>query len=1054
MPIESVRPSLLRSTWLWRVAVLAGLCLHLSVASAQGGLPPREQWRATSSSSTQQTMVPPFGIDGDPTTRWGGPFSPGHWYQVDLGRTATVGGVILQWDYGFARSYLIQYSNDGQQWQTAFQTRDGSGGIEYQMFPAVKARYLRLAAPERTADWGVSVFEFEPLAPAQTPRIRGTDNDKDTAGLWVAAAPRTLASHGKTSGARQLDIALPRPLSLAGLEVFWRDTPRSARLEGRDESGRWIALSDDPDAYGETSYLAATEPHTVDALRLTVADGTQPTGVQRLRLLGPKCVMTPMRRYEIVASRRHKELFPSSLHAKQVYWTAVGIPAGQQKSVFDEYGNLEAFKGAPLVQPLWRDTSGRAAAAFDAKLKHSLRDGWMPMPTVEWSPQPGLQLSSEAIAIEQSGAPVTLVRHRLTNTGSTPINGQFVLLTRPMQVSPPWQNGGLSPIHDIAIEGGDTAGSGQAVRVNGRVLFHALTTAGAQGTAPFGAHGETEITRYAAEGKVPEQTRTQDESGLSAGMLSYRVQLAPGAHRDIVLAFALGKDRIDAKAKVLPDSPALERRALLGSSRDAGAAFDKLSAQVEQQWHARLGKIGLSLPDASLVDMVRAQAAYMLINQTGPAMQPGPRNYDRSFIRDGSATAATLLRMGMTKTARDYLRWYSDHAVHENGLVSPILNDDGTVNTGFGSDIEYDSQGQLIWLIAEVARLDGGPDSVRDYQPKVKLALKFLQELRERTMVPGYQAGHEAPERFHGIIAPSISHEGYPTPTHSYWDDYWALKGWHDGAWLAEQWGDHETAAWAREQYEALGKSVAASIRATMKWKGIDFIPASADLGESDPTSVSIGLDPAGQQALMPADALALTFARYLDGVRKRDEPNALYAYTPYEMRNVLTYVHLNQPKEANELLMNLLRHRRPAEWQVLAEVVYSDLRHAIYLGDMPHTWIGSEYARSIFGMLMHEADDHLALLPGAPPSWVAGEGLSVSALPTAYGTLTMSARHEGDRLRVKLGSGLRKNTALQVSWPNRQRPARVTIDGKPATDYTADGIRIARPFKELVAQW
>ena len=43
---------------------------------------------------------------------------------------------------------------------------------------------------------------------------------------------------------------------------------------------------------------------------------------------------------------------------------------------------------------------------------------------------------------------------------------------------------------------------------------------------------------------------------------------------------------------------------------------------------------------------------------------------------------------------------------------------------------------------------------------------------------------------------------------------------------------------------------------------------------------------------------------------------------------------------------------------------------------------------------------------------------------------------------------------ALQVSWPSRERPSRVTVDGKPVTDYTADGIRIAKPFKELVAQW
>ena len=263
-----------------------------------------------------------------------------------------------------------------------------------------------------------------------------------------------------------------------------------------------------------------------------------------------------------------------------------------------------------------------------------------------------------------------------------------------------------------------------------------------------------------------------------------------------------------------------------------------------------------------------------------------------------------------------------------------------------------------------------------------------------------------------------------------------------------------ETAKWAREQYAALRESVAASIRATMKWKGSDFIPADADAGGGDPTSVSIGLDPAGQQDLMPADALKLTFERYLADVRSRDKPGALYAYTPYEMRNVLTYVRLDQPKEADELLHSLLRDRRPLEWQVLAEVVHSRLRHPGYLGDMPHTWIGAEYARTIFGMLMHEGDQRLSLLPGAPPSWVAGEGLSVSKLPTAYGALTMAARQNGKQLRVTLGSGLAKDTALQVYWPNREKPARVTVDGKPLSDYDANGIQVDKPFKELVAQW
>lgn len=1013
--------------------------LWLPLAQAQPApqpLPPRDEWKASSSSTANPAMAPAMGIDGNPKSYWGGPFSAGHWYQVDLGRTSPVGGVLIQWEGGFATHYLIRYSNDGRQWQDAVRVTGGKGGIEYVMFPAVRARYLRLVAPDRTADWGVSVGEFEPVA--QAPRLRGVMGADDTDALWIGGAARVLDKR------RPLDIELPRPLPLAGLEVTWKTPPGRARLEARGADGRWTLLAEEPVVEGASSFLAAPEVHEATALRL-VTEGGDGAIVDRLELLGPKRLMTPLRRYEIAASRRHRDLFPSSLHQQQVYWTAVGIPAGRQKSVFDEYGNLEAFKGAPLVQPVWRDRDGRAAAAFNAELRHSLREGWMPMPAVEWSPQPGLSLRSEAIAVERDGAPVTLVRYRLRNTGDQPVDGQLALLTRPMQISPPWQNGGLSPLHDIAVENG-------AVRVNGRRLFQALTPPSAAGVAAFGPHGEGEITRHAADGDVPARHTVEDPDGLAAAIQQYPVKLRPGEHRDVVIAFALGNARIDTQARQWTDAPALDT-ATLTPGGDAGAAFDALADALAQQWQSRLGRIGLSLPDASLVDMLRAQAAYMLINQSGHAMQPGPRNYNRSFIRDGAATAAILLRMGMSETARDYLHWYAGHAVHPNGLVSPILNDDGSVNTGFGSDLEHDSQGQFIWLVAEIARLDGGAASVRDYQDEVKRALRFLQELRERTIVPGYQAGREAPERFHGIIAPSISHEGYPVPTHSYWDDYWALKGWHDGAWLAEQWGDRETAAWARAQYAALRDSMSASMRATMKWKGIDYIPASADLGDSDPTSVSIGLDPTGQQDLMPADALARTFARYLADVRKRT-PDALYAYTPYEMRNVLTYVHLGQPAEANELLRDLVRHRRPAEWQVIAEVVYSDLRHAIYLGDMPHTWIGAEYARSIFGMLMYEADDHLSLLPGTPPEWVAGDGLSIDGLPTAHGTLKLRARRQGDQLRVSLGEGLRADVPVTVAWPGRAAPKQVTVDGRQVRDFDAKGVRLARPFKELVAQW
>lgn len=1020
-----------------RAALVPLLGMFLASSVFAQDLPPRSAWTASSSSQQVPAMAIGHLIDNDPKTVTGGAFSPGHWFQVDLGQPATLSGARVTWDVSNPEGYSLQTSLDGQHWQTAYTMRDSLGGIETVPFAPRQARYLRLASPERTSDWGVSIFELEPLDARTGARIAGLDATR-AAALWQggSAVPVPVGKDGRPT----LEIQLPRPRATTGLAVDWAGAHGAARLQVQDAQGRWRDLAQDPQAASRSqSWLAGTAPVEAHALRLLV-DGDAPK-IDRVRLLGPAAVMTPMKRYQIAASGAHSALFPASLHLQQTYWTAVGVHGGLQKSIFDEHGNIEAFKGAPLVQPIWRNADGTTAGAANQSVTHALRDGWKPMPSATWQPQPGLELSSEAFAVEIGGQPVTLLRHRLRNTGSTPVEGTLSLVVRPMQMNPPWQNGGLSPIRSIAIEGND-------VRVNERTLLRSLIPVDNAGAAPFGADGSTEITAAVAAGQLPAAHQADDPDGLAAAALGYRIQLAPGASQSVVVAFPLGTAPADAHG-VLPEAQALA----LGAG-DADTVFDGLASRASDDWQARLGQVGLRLPDPSLVDMLRAQAAYMLINQTGPAMQPGPRNYNRSFIRDGMATSAVLLRMGESKIARDYLSWYTAHGVHDNGLVSPILNNDGTVNTGFGSDIEYDSQGQYVSLVADVARLDGGPESVRAYLPKVKAALRFLQELRERTLVPGYMASQPAPERFAGILAPSISHEGYPSPTHSYWDDYWGLKGWHDGAWLAESLGDHETAAWAREQYRLLHDALAASIRATMAWKGIDFIPSSADLGDGDPTGVSIALDPTGAQDVLPEQALRTTFARYLDDVRKRNQPGALYAYTPYEIRNVLSYVHLDQPDAADELLQGLLRDRRPLEWQVLAEVVHSRLRFPRYLGDMPHTWIGAEYGRTLFGMLMREDDDALSLLPGTPTSWLAGDGLAVERLPTAFGTLKMEAVQRDGTLQVTLGKELRKGTAVRVWWPSRTAPRSVRVDGRVVKDFDAKSILLDKPFKKLEATW
>lgn len=89
--------------------------LALSLTAAAQDLPPRSQWQASSSSQQVPAMAVGHLIDGDPKTVTGGAFSPGHWFQVDLGRPSMLSGAQITWDVSNPEGYSLKTSLDGQQ---------------------------------------------------------------------------------------------------------------------------------------------------------------------------------------------------------------------------------------------------------------------------------------------------------------------------------------------------------------------------------------------------------------------------------------------------------------------------------------------------------------------------------------------------------------------------------------------------------------------------------------------------------------------------------------------------------------------------------------------------------------------------------------------------------------------------------------------------------------------------------------------------------------------------------------------------------------------------
>src|SRR4051812_32537131 len=102
-------------------------------------------------------------FDNDPASRWAtsattGWVDPG-WIYVDLGATAQVSQVVLQWDPAYGRAYQIQVSGDAANWTTIYSTTT-SDGLRDVINATGSGRYVRMYGTARSSAYGYSLWEF------------------------------------------------------------------------------------------------------------------------------------------------------------------------------------------------------------------------------------------------------------------------------------------------------------------------------------------------------------------------------------------------------------------------------------------------------------------------------------------------------------------------------------------------------------------------------------------------------------------------------------------------------------------------------------------------------------------------------------------------------------------------------------------------------------------------------------------------------------------------------------------------------------------------------
>ncbi|SDR15035.1 Amylo-alpha-1,6-glucosidase [Pseudoxanthomonas sp. CF385] len=882
---------------------------------------------------------------------------------------------------------------------------------------------------------------FQPLPVDDGAPLTG----RASANVAFPAGPAAMAVDGKSDTAwsadlhgdkdPQLTLDLGKVREFGGLVLDWKAGQHASDylVQVSDDGARWRDVRTVVDGNGERDYLALPESEA-RYIRLSVGDGPGTSfALAGLEVRPLAFAAHPNDLIKAMAADAPKGWFPRGFSGEQPYWTIVGLDGGREQGLIGEDGAIELYKGGASIEP-FVVSDGELISWADVNAKQSLQDDYLPIPSVTWT-HPQFSLKTTAFVEGKVERSRLLARYVLTNTSGQERDYAIVLAIRPWQVNPPAQflntPGGFSAISALKMRESSISINGdRAVQL--RFVPTSSLASSLDSGEVVGRLNTVDWRAYMArpyDAGVPLQggevsDSVVDSTGMASGASVLRVRLRPGESREIGWTSMLTDDGVKPAGPPAPPPVTMEEE----------------QAAVSAYWRSRLDEMKLQVPAAGqpVADTLRTALAHMLISRIGPRLQPGTRSYSRSWIRDGAMISEGLLRLGRPEVVKEYVEWYAPYQF-KNGKVPCCVDDRGSDPVP-----ENDSHGELIFNIAEYYRYTGDKAFLRAMWPHVQGAFAYMEELRlsERT-----EANRAVNAAFYGMMPASISHEGYSAkPMHSYWDNFWALRGYKDAVEVAEalgEVGEAKRMAASRDQFR---DDLYASLRAATERNKIDYLPGAAEIGDFDPTSTTIALAPGGEQGKLPAHLLDNTFQRYWrEFVQRRDGQREWKDYTPYEWRNVAAFVRLGWRERAWEVLDFFFKDRAPQPWNQWAEVVSRTPRKPFFVGDLPHAWVASDFVRSALDMFAYtrEVDDSLVLAAGVPAAWLDGQGIAIDGLRTPNGVLGYQLRNADGRLQLDVKAGMTLPAGgLVLPWPYAGEPGETRINGKPA-QWTNGELRI-----------
>ena len=235
--------------------------------------------------------------------------------------------------------------------------------------------------------------------------------------------------------------------------------------------------------------------------------------------------------------------------------------------------------------------------------------------------------------------------------------------------------------------------------------------------------------------------------------------------------------------------------------------FHHSKGSVKKYWQDILnGGSKLIFTDERISSLFKSSLITSLQFIDGDKVTPGPAIYHQFWFRDAAFQLNILDKLGYTAISRNVITTFFNYQ-----------KNDGYYQSQKG---EWDSNGQVLWLITQHALLSNDITVLRENFLSIYNAVKWIDKNRMRDK-------KYLSEKYYGLLPKGLSAEHLGLADNYYWDNFWAIAGIKSFILVCELLHETKPKQYSKNLLDNFEQTLRESITASIKSNQYSVLPSA-----------------------------------------------------------------------------------------------------------------------------------------------------------------------------------------------------------------------------------